>query len=209
MPLKNLEKLYRHFVKESQALVWGFNTPDNLETCRQPHKFGREMCIVQLHDAWARACKELMIASACDKPLTSSGRIVPLAPHIISRRDILPVLRGTYTGRSRKHPNWEPRWGDTTEFLNVARRLNLHNYSTLSLGMSVTPNPTDHLRMVRNFFAHRGAQTANLNKRIARVYAIPAKSTPEELVNFLIAPGLTIFESWVNRLRTMLRVAVG
>lgn len=207
MGRKELGGVFRRFVKESEALLTAFNAPSSSDACIRCHRLGREMCVVRLHDAWFRACEELVMASACDEPFTANGRVVPRT--VSARSDVVPSLRSTFTGRSKRPSWWEPDWGSPLKLLDAAQRLHLPNYHSLSLGMTLTPNPTEDLRKLRNFFAHRNRDTAILVAGVSTSRGLPPRFTAEQLVSHRIPPGITIFEGWVRELQTMLRIAVG
>jgi len=206
MPRVSLEDLYRRFVKESETVMAAFKARLIEESCVPPHRMGREMCVVRLHDAWERTCKELIIASACEEPVTALGQTVSRV--VPSRQQVLPQLRATFTGITRKQRYWEPAWGDPRSLLDTAQRLGLSNYPTLSLAMGVPTKAASHLKDVRHFFAHRAGNTAANVARVALFYRLSAKSTADDVIGSTIPPGLTIFESWIHDLRTMLRAAV-
>lgn len=208
MPRKSLVTIYKRFVKESEALLRSFEAYPHQTTCIACHRLAREMCVVRLHDAWARACEELVLMSACDQPASATGGAIPRSQNVTCRNDVLPFLRSTFKGRSKKPPWWRPDWGKAYSLLDLAQRLGLSNYASLSLGMSLTPNPESDLRALRHFFAHRNVDTAKSVQAIARSYALPTSYTPEQVISSLIPPGITLFEIWVHDLRTVLRTAV-
>lgn len=201
-----LETTYRRFVKESQALLAAFDAPLSGDSCIVPHRLARDMCVVRLQDAWMRACKEVFMSSACDEPLTPSGQVVHRV--VPSRAQVLPALRSTFTGHSKKPLWWEPDWGNPRVFLDASSRLGLSNYATLSLGMSITPSPTDNVRKIRNFLAHRNRDTADLVAEVARFYLLAPESQAEQIITAFLPPGISIFESWVDDLRVMVRTIV-
>jgi hypothetical protein len=207
MDATSFASLYRRFLGESQLTLLGFQA-----SLKQTHtpvcQLAREMCAIRLYDAWMRTCEQLVVASACDAPVTLGGHVVTRCSTTKRRGDVLPSLRATYRGASGKPPWWEPHWGDPTELLDAAQRLRLHNYSTLSLGMSITPNPTAYLRSVRNFFAHRNQGTAAKIAQVIQVYAPGQKMAIHQLLGSPVPGGTSVFESWVHELRTMLRTSV-
>lgn len=201
MAHKSLAVIYRHFVKESHALLITSQAPSTSGASISPHRLSREMCVVRLDDAWTRACRELIMSSACDEPRTRGGRVVPKATNATSRKDVLTLL-GPSFGRP------EPSWGNPVVLLNIAQRLGLNNYPAVSLGMAVTPNPTEHLHMVRNFLVHRNQRTAMSVTNVKSFYTLQDISTAEYLFSSLLASGQTIFESWISTLRIMVQIAI-
>lgn len=120
------KKLYNKFVKETQILIERFEIPqlpknNDKILYGEAIKYCREMCVVKLSDSWTRFCREVIFLSSSAKPFTISGIRVPLAPGIRHRIDVLPTLRNTYATKLPK--NWEPRWGDPSSCINVAKRI--------------------------------------------------------------------------------------
>lgn len=206
MPQKSLTTLYRRFSRESQLILSGFRVSSSLYGHAFACQVIQEMCVVRLYDAWERTCRELVMASACDEPVTLTGHTVHCSPLAQRRGAVLPALRSTFP--HKKPPWWEPRWADSTEFLDVAQRLKLDNRSMLSLGMSITPSPAERLRRTRNFFAHRNQRTATEVAQVLRSYRPNESPSVHELLCSPLPGGTVLFESWILDLRTMLRTCV-
>lgn len=179
--------------------------PNGHQICSALHTWTQEMCVIRLQDAWARFCRELILVSASEQPLTAGGTTVPRALGISRRGDALVALRRVYT----RFPH-EPRWFDAQACLNGATILSIRNYAAVSAGIGVTPSPLDDLRDLRNFLSHRNETTAaNVraasvrNSLVANLDVIAIlKSTN------LGPPPVTILELWIKQLQTMAQIAV-
>ncbi len=165
-----------------------------------PNQLQCEMCVVRLHDAWARFCRELIITSALGKTLTISGVVLIRASGISTRITVIPQLMGTF--RRRRN---EPNWYDATDCIDAAQRLGLTNLTTIGGALGSVNSPADSIRKVRNFYAHRGSETA-LKAGSTGIFSKPSAPDVFELAGFS-AHGMTHFETWVLGLKTIAQAA--
>lgn len=172
--------------------------------CSNVHAWCQEMAVIRLQDAWARFCRELVLTSASDQPMTAAGTPLPRAPGIVVRSDAINALRRVYS-----RPPGEPKWFDAQASLRAATILGVHNYASISSGIGVTPSPLDDLRSLRNFLAHRGELTAAGVRSIASRLQLAGRAN---VLSILLSPssssGMTILELWVKQLQAMSLVAV-
>lgn len=207
----SLVQLYKRFYKETASLSETVQTnnplhqPQGTDLLDKNPQYVCEMCVIRLHDAWARFCRELVVMSAYAEPLTGQGGRVPRAPGIRDRRHVIPTLLATYKKRTE-----EPNWHIPGDSLDAARRLNVQNYQSIAggIGRSLPRSPTDQLREARNFFAHRNDDTAIRLRQVARNLGLSNLRQPYLLMVFPGAPGVSVFDLWVSQLRTMASVAV-
>ena len=210
MPV-SLVAIYQRFVKETamltQTLEASIASSIHTPLTIQQHSVV-ELCVIRLHDAWSRFCRELVVTSAYAKPLTAQGNRAPRAPGVQRRDQVIPKLLATYKKRSQ-----EPYWYLTNQCLDAAGRLKVSNYSALSSGIGISfpdmsPSPNDQVRLVRNFFAHRHQESAGKALEIARNLHIPGITHPRSLVIATVPPGISVFRLWANRLRLMAYLSI-
>jgi len=198
----NLMELYKQFVKESVMLTFILESSvtSNIRSSIDENllRLSREMCIVRLHDAWARFCRELVIISAYAKPFRAQGQQVQKAPGIKKRKDVIPKLISTYKGK-----RFEPRWHDAFECLDAANRLNISNSSVILSGLSLSPSPVEDLTYVRNFFAHRSYENAQRVAGVATKLNLSTALRPDLMIVETVHPGVSVFRKWVNQLQIM------
>lgn len=205
MSVIRLQSLAVRFVMEADMVLQRFTHvfPNGHERCAEPYPWCQEMCVVRLLDAWARFCRDLVLISASQQPLTSSGTRLPLAPGIKRRKDALRVLRAVYT----RFP-WEPRWIDAQACLSAANLLKIANYSTLSAGLAVTPSPVEDLRKLRNFLAHKNEGTAAEVRTTAVNIGVGNSS---DVIGILqsdpTGSGANTIQSWIQQLQAMSEIA--
>jgi hypothetical protein len=201
-----LARTYAGFREDSAEVVNGFMAahaaPPSL-SCHSSQQLACEGAVIKLQDRWAHFCRELVLNSAVGAVRTTQGNFI--VRRFGTEYEALKALRATFTGKSKKRPDWEPRWFDPGEAIDAAQRLRVVNFGTVSAALGSTPSPLDDLRAVRNFFAHRG----KLAGSTARVRL--GLCTTADLHSYLAFPllgGALRFESWVLTLQIIARAAV-
>lgn len=160
------------------------------------------MAIIQLHDAWARFCREVVILSAGCRPVTATGLRLSRVPGVSSRRDVIPRLLSTYAKR-----NFEPRWGDSGQAIGAARRLAIQNAGTFTAALGAANSTAEEVRRVRNFFAHRSERAA----RSVRTHPNHGRNTSLDVLNLagtVVPPGIRRIHSWINNLHAVAEAAI-
>lgn len=205
MAIVRLQTLAARFWSESDQTRRRFAHvfPTGHETCSNLHGWTQEMCLIRLQDAWARFCRELVLVSASEEPLTAAGIKLALAPGINRRSDALNRLRSIYN----RFPH-EPKWFDPQACLRGATILNVANYAAISAGIGVTPSPLDDLRDLRNFVAHRSEQTAaQVRAAAVRNHLSQNHGVIAILESPSVTPPGTILQVWTEQLQTMAQIA--
>ncbi len=205
-----LENIYQKFNHECLWLNWVFNS--DTATAGQADFFRnqitKEMCVIRLHDAWSRFCRELILSSAGSRAKTGNGIRLPRSPGVNKYSDVIPVLLSTYIP-PRRRP--EPAWHNPTECLDAARRLKISNYSTVQTGLQLSfngPAPTAQLTSIRNYIAHRNRNTAQGIAKVARDLFISPVPRAFELASAIVPSGITLFSLWIIRLGTMAQLSI-
>jgi hypothetical protein len=205
MPNIRLQSLAVRFGMESKLVLSRFSHvfPKGHEDCSKFHLWCQEMCVIRLLDAWARFCRELVLISASEQPLTVGGTRLPLAPGITGRKDVLSALRTIYT----RFP-WEPRWIDAQACLKAANFLRISNYSTLSAGLAITPSPVEDLCRLRNFMAHRNETTAaEVHTAAVNIGVAPTSNVIAILQTVTTGSSLNVLQTWIEQLQAMSEIA--
>ena len=186
----SLVKPYRRFLKETTSLAHILESTASPSAHTRHQQLIREMCVIRLHDAWARFCRELVVLSTYAQPLTAQGQRVPRVSGIRDRQQVIPALIKTYQRRTA-----EPFWHIPMECIDAAHRLNVANYSAIAggLGRSSPQSPTDQLRQMRNFFAHRNVDTAQDVTQIALSLGMPNVRYPHLAGDVSHASGCAAF----------------
>ena len=192
------------FVKEAMWLNREFHDATHLpaHSSASTHQLTQEMCVIQLNDAWARFCREVVILSAVGRTNTLSGSYIDPAPQVLERAHVIPILLHSYPRRRYIEPNWHQAKECITAITNLA----ISNRVTLRDAIGVVDSPAEDLRRVRNYFAHRGEGTGDHCWNTG-LFVIRGRYEPNSLKSY-VAGGSTIFESWAKKLCIMARAAV-
>lgn len=181
------------------------NCPAAATSCDLVRASTRAHCVIRLYDAWSRFCRLVVIVSAGARPVTVASGRVGRAPGISSVTDVLPTLRALHP---KVPPGWEPRWGRAADCLAAARDLRIGNFPTVSAAIGVTPSPAEDLRIVRNFYAHRGEVTVSQARGVAVRVGMSGKSHPDHIPVFLARGGLPVYELWIVDLMEVAEASV-
>lgn len=149
-----------------------------------------EMSVIRLHDSWARFCRELVITSALGGFVTFGGTRLPrsITP-IVNRRSAITTLL------ARKRWRYEPKWATSALAIDAALALSVSNLTTISAAISAVNSPANELRLIRNYFAHRGEDTSSQALTTGRFGTSPSVFDLSQY----IAGGNTVFEDWIQR----------
>ncbi len=165
--------------------------------------------VIRAYDSWVRFCRELIFRSAAERPLTLSGDKLAKAIGIDKRTDVVPKYLLTLPVRLRRKPVWwEPRWGDATQCLNVANSIGIANYPQISAGLGFAGSPAEDLCTIRNYIAHRKADTANRIVPIFSRYRISINLGIYPILSSLTLGGIFRFSEWLRRMQVMAEISL-
>jgi hypothetical protein len=199
----NLLALHWRLARELESLATSVDAATLASSCGIPHFLGREAAVIRLLDRWNNYVRELVLLSAIGGVHRASGKSIPRRTGVRSRRDALDQLRGSYRGKQKKSPYWEPKWFDPAEAIDAAQRLALVNFADISAALGATPSPLPEIRSVRNYLAHRGQPAAS---RLA-IYTQPTIASIQGFILSPVPSGVTRFRSWVVDLELISRAA--
>jgi hypothetical protein len=202
--------LYRRFVSETQTILERFNRASALsikpnEEFFHVHIPAQEMCVVKLYDAWSRFCKELVIVSACCQPESRQDKTVLLAQGI-KPYDRVGTIQHLEKAVNRKEKSIG--WGTPRHCIDAAIKLKLTNEPSISASIGSTPSPTDNLRQIRDFFAHRNENTSFNVGTVAFSMGFPKHYKALQIVNAPSGTKINVFELWIIELRNMAYAAI-
>ena len=133
--------------------------------------------------------------------MTLAGVSLARSPLVTGGKgSVLPALMGTFSKKES-----EPKWFDSAECIDAARRLQVQNLTTIAAGLGATTSPAESLRNVRNFYAHRGKRTAQEAGKFG-IFVSPNNPDVFELAG-LVRPGLSHPDAWIWDLNNTLRAA--
>jgi hypothetical protein len=200
--MRDLSKLYRDFLSGTADILDCFTHANN----GHYGAYAQEMCVIKLYDTWERFCRELVLLSAYAEPLSVNGNRVPRIAGIYTRNDAISLVQTIR--QYRNLPFHRVSWGDPTASISIAQHLGVHNFQNISLALGVTPSPTEDLRHVRHFLAHRNEHTARNVHQVATNNGLYPTHNVLSILTSLRPPGVSLFELWVIQLRAIARDAV-
>ena len=156
----------------------------------------QEICrgvFLTLNDRWSVFNRRLLIASALGG--VGFGGITAGVSGLKSEADVVNALGIKTPWRD----DWA--WHVPTTFLGAARRLRVSNLSILNGSIGTTPNPSDEVRYIRNFFAHRNPDTYQ------RAIAHTQGDRPERFCLSAVDRGELVAIIWVRQLVAIARTA--
>lgn len=109
------------------------------------------LALIRLNDSWSKFNRRLLVASALGLPGYAGPH--PRAPNITDEASALAALGIGIPWRDDR------AWHVASAFLGAARKLNVSNLTTLNGSIGATPNPSEAVRYIRNFFAHSNPDT--------------------------------------------------
>lgn len=192
----------RRFYRESAWLLGAYQSAVRKYSMafHREYELAADMAVVRLHDSWARFCREAVILSACGRTQTLSGTVVSSATGISGRRDVIPKLLSTYS-----RPRFEPRWHIAHECLDAAKRLQVSNMQSLH-ALGATGSPSEELRHLRNYIAHRNADTAT---KVQLSPGLAGLGTHKSIgLSRFVNGGVSQLESWVIDLRAIAKASL-
>jgi len=166
---------------------------------------------VELLNCWARFSRS-MYFSVCSGARDANGvRIttnVGLTDYLdaqlfaASQFTRRPLIRGKVTHRE------EPNWLDPAILQKLLKQVGASNEATVDAALSLQTRVFRDLPSVRNFFGHRGKDTALKAAAVGRNYGKPGSMHPTDLC-LAYAPGRpqSILLDWSADIRTIMKVA--
>lgn len=159
----------------------------------EPARRACHLAFIAQNDSWSKFCRRLLIASALGLPGFTGSH--PRAPGISDESAVLSAL-GIAVPWKDDRP-----WHVTDVLLSAARRLQVTNLATLNGSIGSTPNPSESVRRVRNFFAHANPDTYN------KAYQHCQNKRPVEFCYTNYADGELICLNWFQELDVIARLA--
>lgn len=166
--------------------------------------------------AWTTFAREFYLSCAYLSPKTMLGnRVSHSESHVLlSERDSLlrsiQALRGGQAfGEASKKPKIAPRdeptWHAKPTILKLASELSLSNSSAIIVGLSYPTTFFDNLPSVRNFYAHRSADTAAKVERLAlKDYGVTGLGHPTSFVNQILPQRSdTLLAEWLTDMQAV------
>ena len=165
---------------------------------------------IEAANLWARYSRSFYLSCAARARDASGVRVAHLTASARTHQDALTVAIHGITPRllgksapwtSRDEPDWrQPAVLDRALFL-----LGATNLPKVRAAFALPNNVFRDLPTFRNFYAHRGMETANRVRHVARSYALPGDLHPTEILGTrLTGRPQCILADWVDELRQVI-----
>lgn len=151
------------------------------------------LAFLKQNDAWSKFCRRLLVASALGFDGFSGGH--GPAPGISSEADVMSALNIRVPWKDDR------KWHVANDFLGAARTLKVANIGTLNGSIGSTPNPSEQIRYVRNFFAHANPHTHE------RAFNACSQRRPVDFCFTSFDNGELVCVNWFGELDTIARLA--
>lgn len=147
---------------------------------------GLTYCIIELQTLWEGFSRALFLSSALSARDSTGQRISVTAspgPKTIEEaltHAIRRVKPGLY--KKKQSPPWswsdEPKWSGIGALLDSMDEVGCSNRPRVAAALSTQTAVFDHLRLVRNFYAHRGRDTRQKLQPLMVTYSLPPTLHP-------------------------------
>lgn len=145
---------------------------------------------IQCLNAWANFARAYFLSCTLS-PWRENGSKIQLSnPAIRTFNDAIDAAikrcRSSTWKQAAKQREWdrhdEPRWHKPDTLIKSCDEIGCSNHIEIREVLSRQTQVFDHLRVFRNFYAHRNEDTAMKAKRIARDYSISLRYHPTEIL---------------------------
>jgi hypothetical protein len=204
------KKLFR-FGRRVRLLRLGHDDGTRLLDAHQ-REIEMSALIVNLLSFWSNWCRAFYLSSALGA-VSASGAPVSSGLRITSEHDALTVaITGGLTPSKPPPSVWpsrrEPTWYAPDRLLQAIVDVRLTSATALGVYLRSAPQSLNHLRIMRNYYAHRSEQLVREAIALGPSYLVGGVTKPSEILLF-VEPGRTIsvLERWIldlGRLTTAL-----
>jgi hypothetical protein len=174
--------------------------------------------VIEGANLWEGYCRAIYLSSAMRAREPSGGRVQinPTAP-IQSLDDAITIAVHRIDRRLRNrsgpwHPTQEPDWG--SQLAICLAELGASNLPKIKRAVGLEPEALNHMRALRNFFAHKGVVSARKARGLTAKYGLQNEPDP---VDFLLSsprgkpgyqPGEVIVLRWFEVLCKAIELTV-
>lgn len=164
--------------------------------------------VINMQTFWSNWCRSLYLSS-CFGARTTSGNLAISALPLVSDDDAITVaIKGALVPVPvLPWPSWnEPHWFSPSDLATIVGRAQLSNGASLVTVLNSMPPTIQHLRISRNYLAHRNIALKQIALSIGPSYLIGSAKQVSEILLF-VEPGrsISVIERWTYDLRRAAR----
>jgi len=210
-PTRQLRKLARSALR--QLAGFEYRVRSISPTIRPRDERELALTAIDLHNLWALFSRQYFLSCAIETWSSSGTRIFPQAVTFPSLKHALAFACDEVRGGRRRIkwrkgvpviPREEIVWHRPTNILRLSSAAAFSNLRQIHAAFSIQTRVFDDLRDVRNFFAHRNANTAATVRVVAARYSLPSRIKPAVLLRS-VEPGVpfVILRRWIIDIRNV------
>lgn len=176
-------------------------------------------CVIELCTLWYGFARALFLSSALSARDSTGNRVsVTASPRPKTIDDALTYAIKRLLPRKRSsNPPWswwdEPNWSKTSVLLNSLDAVGCSNRTQVAAALSTETAVFDYLRVMRNFYAHRGKSARQELRPMAVTYSLPPTIHPSGALllrarhNGVLRPQPLLLD-WIDDVSNSLSLAV-
>jgi hypothetical protein len=169
-----------------------------------------------LSTAWQTWCAycALVVWHSVNGTVTKNGANVPSTGQVSSRGELAYIANQIKNGNAivagKTVPSYrEPTWGDPSLLVDLINHTLPANSNQLKLGLNISTNAPDHMRIVRNASAHMSADNMTRVSKIAPYYVGTNVNHPLDLLLWQdTSHQEAVFVAWIYDLKDMAHAMV-
>lgn len=164
--------------------------------------------VINLQSFWSNWCRSYYLSVALGS-YSSSGLFIRSGLPINSDHDALTVaIRGSLTPKKPIPPQWagyqEPHWHAPLDLADIIQSSQVTNFPTLCGFLRSAPAGISHLRIIRNYYAHRNHELLTSALSLGPAYLVGSPKRPSDIL-FFVETGRTVsvIDRWLLDIRRL------
>lgn len=158
---------------------------------------------IEAVNAWASFSRAFYISCATRAYTASGSRVTSKMPGIKTSHDALLEAIKKFKGYKNKNPPFrrrdEPSWHRVNNLVTLANHLGLSNLGVITTAFGYSTHAFDCLPELRNFFAHRNADTCRACHSLAASVAVPPSRRPVDiLLHRNYSRPMNVLSEWIS-----------
>jgi hypothetical protein len=164
--------------------------------------------VINMQSYWSNWCRAFYLSTALGT-VSASGGALSSALGLTSEQDALTVAITGSLSPSRPPPSvWpsyrEPRWHSPAELSQVISNARVNNGATLGIYLNSAPLGLSHLRIVRNYYAHRSESLKRDALALGPTYLVGRAQKLSDILLFVEpARSISVLERWLLDIRRL------
>jgi hypothetical protein len=158
--------------------------------------------VINLQTYWSNWCRAFYLSGALGT-VSASGAALSSVLGLTSEHDALTVaITGSLSPSRPPPPDWpsnkEPFWHSPATLTQVVSKARFSSAATLGTYLASAPSGLEHLRTVRNYYAHRCEPLRRAALALGPTYLVGSAKKPSDILLF-VEPGrsVTVLERWI------------